>query len=101
VDNKELNETFKEFQKIRNKVRSKNYSTKRLEEIINECNINKAMENCFKLGVSTTLGWIIYLIDSEFSTKDIKKLLIDELTDDAQLRCDAYGVWGELYNKYK
>lgn len=101
MDNKTLNETFKEFQKTQNKVRNKSYSTKRFEEIMNECSVNKAMENCFKLGVSTTLGWIMYLIDSEFSTKDIKKLILDEIIDDTQLRCDTYGTWGDMYSKYK
>lgn len=98
---KTLDEKFKELQETRNKVRTKSYSTRRFEEIINECNINKAMENCHRLGVSTALGWIMYMLDSDFSTKDIKKLILDEIIDDARLRCDTYAAWRELYDKYK
>ena len=87
-------------EEIENKVRKKSYIESRIEEIVNECNINKSLEEYYKLGLSNAYGYIMYMIDQDFDKKDIKKVIMDSLKDDAQLRCDVFGVWGELYGKF-
>ncbi len=95
------NENKQRFEEIRNKVRKKSYIEKRVEEITSECNINKALEEYYKLGLAGAYGYIMYMIDQDFDKKDIKKFIIDGAKDDTQFRCDLFGVWGELYDKRK
>jgi len=85
--------------KLRSKVRKKSYIEKRAEEIMSECNINKVLDEYYKLGLAGAYGYIMYMIDQDFDKKDIKKFIIDGAKDDAQFRCDLFGVWGELYDK--
>lgn len=98
IDKMERIEKLREFC---NKANGKNYIEKRLEETINECNINKKLEEYYKLGLANAYGYIMYMLDQDFDKKDIKKFVIDGLKNDIQFRSDVYGVWGELYNKYK
>lgn len=89
-------ERFKEFH---NKARRKSYTEKRAEKMMDECNINKALEGYYNLGLSTAYGYIMYMLDQDFDKKDIKKVIMDACKDDIQFRSDVFGVWGELYDK--
>lgn len=87
------------FKDHHNQFRKKNYIENRLEEVADECNINKALEEYYKIGLSTAYGYVMYMLDQDFDKKDIRKFIIDGLKGDTQFRCDVFGVWGELANK--
>lgn len=97
--NPNINNTKERFEELRNKVRRKSYTEKRAEEIMNECNINKALEGYYNLGLSTAYGYVLYMLDQDFDKKDIKKVIMDACKVDVQFRSDVFGVWGELYDK--
>ncbi len=97
--NPNINKKIERFKELRNKVRRKSYTEKRAEEIMNEYNINKALEEYYNLGLSTAYGYVMYMLDQDFDKKDIKKVIMDACKDDTQFRCDAFGVWGELMDK--
>lgn len=94
-----MEKTLEQYESIRNKSRKKSYTESRFEEIANECNINKALEEYYKLGLSSAYGYVMYMLDQDFDKKDIKKFVIDGLKSDVQFRSDVYGVWGELMDK--
>ncbi len=86
---------------LHNKFRKKSYIENRLQEVVNECNVNKLLEEYYKIGLAHAYGNVMYMLDQDFDKKDIKKLIMDTTKDDTQLRCDLYGVWGELMDKIK
>lgn len=93
------NRIIERFEEIRNKARKKGYIESRLQEITDECNINKTIEGYYKLGLANAYGYIMYMLDRDFDKKDIKKAIMDAFKNDTQLRCDAFSVCGELYDK--
>ena len=97
----EAEDIVKRNKEIINKIKKKSYIEQRAEGIMNECNINNAIEEYYKLGVANAYGYIMYMIDQDFDKKDIKKFIIDGTKDDSQFRCDLFGVWGELYDRSK
>lgn len=101
----EAEDTMKRYKgirnKVRNKVRKKSYIEKRAEKIANECNLNNVLDSYYKLGLAHAYGNVMYMLDQDFDNKDIKKLIMDTTKDGTQLRCDLYGVWGELMGKSK
>ena len=100
LESDKRNKTKEMFEEIKNKVKEKSYTEKRAEEIINECNVNKALEGYYNLGLSTAYGYVLYMLDQDFDKKDIKKVIMDTCKNDTQFRCDMFGIWGELYDKY-
>ena len=90
---------IEKIKELHDKVKKKNYAEQRAEEIMNEYNINKALEGYYNLGLSTAYGYVLYMLDQDFDKKDIKKVIMDACKDDTQFRCDAFGVWGELMDK--
>lgn len=92
-----MGETKERFEKLR----KKSYIEERASQIANECNINKTFEEYYKLGLSNAYGSVLYMLDKDFDRCDIKKFILDGCKDDAQFRCDVFGVWAELYNKIK
>ena len=97
----EAEEIVERNKEIINKIRSKSYIEKRAEKIANVCNLNNTLEEYYKLGLAHAYGSVMYMLDQDFDNKDIKKLIMDTTKDDTQLRCDLYGVWGELMDKSK
>ncbi|MGJ0846510.1 hypothetical protein ACR77J_07470 [Tissierella praeacuta] len=97
--NPNQNKKIERFKELHNKVRRKSYLEKRAEEIINENNINKALEEYYKIGLANAYGHIMYMLDQDFDKNDIKKVIMDVCKDNIQFRDDVFGVWGELYDK--
>ena len=97
----EAEEIVERNKEIINKIRRKSYIENRLQEVVNECNVNKSLEEYYKIGLAHAYGNVMYMLDQDFDKKDIKKLIMDTTKDDTQLRCDLYGVWGELMDKIK
>lgn len=92
-------ERIERFKELHNKTKKKNYIENRLEETVNKCNINDALEEFFKLGSANAYGYIMYALDKDFDKKDIKKIIMDSYKGDTQFRCDVFGVWGDLDSK--
>ena len=86
---------------IVNKIRKKSYAEQRAEEIANEFNVFKLVDSYYKLGLAHAYGNVMYILDQDFDKKDIKMLIMDITKDDAQFRCDVFGIWGELMDKSK
>lgn len=96
-----MSKTKERFETLRNRDRKKSYIEERASQIANECSVNEAFEEYYKLGLSNAYGSVLYMLDKDFDRCDIKKFILDECKDDAQFRCDVFGVWAELYNKIK
>ena len=86
LENDKRNETKERFEEIRNKVKEKSYVESRLQEVLDECNINKVLEEYYKIGLADVYGYIMYMLDQDFDKKDIKKFIIDGLKSDTQFR---------------
>ena len=89
------------IKELHNKVKKKNYAEQRAEEIANKVNISELVDSYYKFGLAQAYGNVMYMLDQDFDKKDIKKFIMDVTKDDTQLRCDLFGVWGELMEKSK